>query len=60
MTIRKTSAWIILILLIVIPFIDWRLGAVIWLCAWIIYILQMLFSKFQGQPPDDSDGDGEG
>ncbi len=51
MTIRKISAWSILIALIVVPFINWRIGAVMWLCAWIIYLLQMTFNKIQGPPP---------
>jgi len=55
MIIRKIAAWLILIILIVTPFFNWRLGAVIWMCAWIIYILQMVFGKLQGrrQPPPD-------
>ncbi len=43
--IRKAGAWIILILLIVVPFFDWRLGAVLWMCAWLTYICQGLFNK---------------
>ncbi len=54
MTIRKISAWIILIILIVTPFVNWRLGAVIWLCAWIIYVLQMFISKTR-RPPSDQE-----
>jgi len=55
MTIRKLITWIILICLLVMPFINWRLGAVIWLCAWIIYILQLFFGRIQKQPPDAGD-----
>ena len=44
---RKFFAVILLILLIVVPFIDWRLGAVMWMCAWLVFIFQNLFSKQQ-------------
>ena len=39
---RKIGAWIILILLLVVPFFNWRLGAVLWMCAWLVYIIQGL------------------
>jgi len=55
MIIRKTAAWIILTVLIVTPFINWRLGAVIWMCAWIIYILQLVFAKLHGHRPPPPD-----
>ena len=38
-------AFILLFLLIVVPFIDWRLGAVMWLCAWLVFIFQNIFSR---------------
>ena len=44
---RKFFAVILLILLIVVPFIDWRLGAVMWMCAWLVFIFQNLLSKQQ-------------
>ena len=39
---RKIGAWIILILLLVVPFINWRVGALLWMCAWLVYIIQGL------------------
>ena len=42
---RKFFAVILLFLLIVVPFIDWRLGAVMWMCAWLVFIFQNLFSR---------------
>jgi len=44
-TIRKISAVILLVLLIVVPFINWKVGAVLWMCAWLIFIFQNLFPK---------------
>jgi lysylphosphatidylglycerol synthetase-like protein (DUF2156 family) len=42
---RKIFAGILLALLIVVPFINWRLGAVLWMCAWLVYIFQNIFSR---------------
>jgi len=42
---RKFFTVILLLLLIVVPFIDWRLGAVMWMCAWLVFIFQNLFSR---------------
>jgi hypothetical protein len=42
---RRVFAAIILILLIVVPFLDWRLGAVLWMCAWLVFIFQNLYSR---------------
>ena len=42
---RKFFAVILLILLIIVPFIDWRLGAVMWMCAWLVFIFQNIFSR---------------
>jgi hypothetical protein len=39
--VKKTAVWILLCLLIVVPFLNWRIGALIWLCAWIIYLLRI-------------------
>jgi len=44
-TSRKIFALILLVVLIVVPFIDWKLGAVLWMCAWLIFIFQNLFPK---------------
>jgi hypothetical protein len=42
---RKFFAVILLLLLIGVPFIDWRLGAVMWMCAWLVFIFQNIFSR---------------
>jgi hypothetical protein len=42
---RKLAAAVLLLLLIGVPFLNWRLGAVLWMCAWLIFILQNLFSR---------------
>ncbi len=65
MTMRRLVAGILLVLLLVIPFINWRLGAVMWMSAWLVFILQKLFSrqewrvgdgrKYEVNDQDDSD-----
>ncbi len=47
---RKIGAWIILFLLLVVPFINWRLGAVLWMCAWLVFICQGLFKVHRRCP----------
>lgn len=47
---RKISAATLLILLLVVPFLNWRLGALLWLCSWIIFLSQQLF---KGKPRRD-------
>ena len=42
---KRIFAGIILFMLIVIPFLDWRLGAVMWMSAWLTFIFQKLFNK---------------
>jgi len=42
---RKIAAIILLVLLIGVPFINWRLGAVLWMCAWLVFILQNIFVR---------------
>jgi hypothetical protein len=44
-TTRKIFAVILLVLLIGVPIIDWKLGAVLWMCAWLIFIFQNIFPK---------------
>jgi hypothetical protein len=56
--IRKFFAVILLILLIGVPFINWKLGAVFWMCAWLIFIFQNLFSRHSWKLPQEED-DGE-
>jgi len=57
-TVRKFFAVILLILLIGVPFINWKLGAVFWMCAWLIFIFQNLFSRHSWKlPHEDEEGD---
>jgi hypothetical protein len=59
---RKIFAVITLLLLIGVPFLDWRLGSVMWMSAWLVFIFQKLLGR-QGwklggndePPPDDPD-----
>jgi len=44
-TTRKVLAAIILILLVGLPFIDWKLGALLWICAWLVFIFQNLLGQ---------------
>ena len=53
---RRIVAGILLALLLIIPFIEWRLGAVMWMSAWLVFILQKLFSRQEWRL---GDGDGE-
>ena len=41
---RRILAAILLVILIGVPFLDWKLGAVLWMCAWLVFILQNLYS----------------
>jgi len=54
-SIRRILAAIILVLLIVVPFLDWKLGAVLWMCAWLVFIFQNLYFGRKGMigGPDD-------
>ena len=55
--IRKISALILLFLLLVVPFINWRLGAVLWMCAWVTYICQGVFNKeYPSAPEEEMEG----
>ncbi len=42
---RKIGAVILLTALLVVPFLEWRLGAIMWLSAWMVFILQKLFTR---------------
>ena len=44
-TARKIFAAVILLLLVGVPFIDWKVGAVLWMCAWLVFIFQNLLPK---------------
>ena len=39
--IRRLAAAAILAALLLTPFFNWRLGAVLWLCAWFVYLVQI-------------------
>lgn len=54
-TTRKFFAVILLALLIGLPFIDWKLGALLWMCAWLIFIFQRLFSGHIGKLGDENE-----
>lgn len=54
-TTRKFFAVILLVLLIGLPFIDWKLGAVLWMCAWLIFMFQKLFPKHNWKLEEDDD-----
>ena len=64
---RKIGAVILLISLLVVPFLDWRTGAVMWMSAWMIFILQKLFTRGnwkirnneKGEVGDDNDEDND-
>lgn len=55
---RKAGAATILLLLLVVPFINWRVGALLWMCAWLTFIFQGLSRRrfFRGQQGNDGDG----
>jgi len=42
---RRIFAAILLTILIGVPFWDWKLGAVLWMCAWLVFIFQNLYSS---------------
>ncbi|MBU0728674.1 MAG: hypothetical protein KKE17_10540 [Proteobacteria bacterium] len=58
--VRKFFAATLLVMLVIIPFINWRIGALLWMCAWLVYIFQNLFTKRKwsigkNQESEDSD-----
>ena len=54
-TTRKIFAIILLIVLIGVPFMNWRLGAVLWMCVWLIFIFQNLFPRHNWKLGEDND-----
>ena len=36
--VRPVLGWLMLLF---VPFLNWRLGAVIWMCAFLVYIIQL-------------------
>jgi hypothetical protein len=58
-TTRKIFAVILLVLLVVVPFINWKLGAVFWMSAWIVYIFQNMFSRQNWRVLEEEDEENE-
>jgi hypothetical protein len=58
-TTRKIFAVILLVLLIGVPFIDWKLGAVLWMSAWLVFIFQNLFPRHNWKFGEDDVEDDE-
>jgi len=54
-TTRKLFAVILLVLLLGVPFINWKLGALLWMCAWLTYIFQNMFSRTKWKLPEEDD-----
>lgn len=56
---RKICSLILLVLLIGVPFWDWKLGAVLWMCAWLVFIFQNIFPKHEWKLGDNEEQDEE-
>ena len=56
---RKIFAAILLVLLIGVPFLDWKLGAVLWMCAWLVFIFQNLFPPHNLRPGSENNEEDE-
>ena len=56
---RRIFAAILLVLLIGVPFWDWKLGAVLWMSAWLVFIFQNLYSG-QTRKLDENNETGDG
>ncbi len=52
---KRIMAGTLLVLLIVVPFLDWRIGAVLWMSAWLVFILQKLYSREEWNLGKDRD-----
>ena len=57
---KKVLAIIVLFLLLVVPFLNWRAGAVLWLVAWSVFLLQGLYVKHSGGDERKERGEEEG
>jgi len=59
----RVAAAIALVLLLVVPFISWRLGAILWLWAMLFYVFKGVFAVLGrggiGRGSDGDGGDGE-
>lgn len=56
---RKIGAMVLLVLLIAVPFWDWKLGAVLWMCAWFVFIFQNIFPKHEWKLGDNEEQEEE-
>ena len=58
MSLRRAGAALILVILLVTPFYNWRLGALLWMCAWVVHIVQISLAprpRADNTPPDGED-----
>jgi hypothetical protein len=56
---RRIFAIILLILLIGVPFWNWKIGSVLWMCAWLIFIFQNIFPKHHWKLGENEEQDDE-
>ena len=52
---KRIVAGVLLVLLSVVPFLNWRLGAILWMSAWLVFILQKLYSREDWNFGEDED-----
>jgi len=52
---KRIMAGVLLVVLIVVPFLDWRMGAVLWMSAWLVFIFQKLLSRKDWNIGDDGE-----
>jgi len=52
---KRIFAAILLIVLIGVPLWDWKLGAVLWMCAWLVFIFQNIYSGHNWKFGEDKD-----
>ena len=53
---KKILAIIVLFLLLGVPFFNWRAGAVLWLIAWSVFLLQGLFARKPAEDGEEENG----
>jgi len=51
---RRIFAAILLVILIGVPFWDWKSGAVLWMCAWFVFIFQNIYSGHNRKPGENN------
>ena len=42
---KRILAGVLLALLLLVPFLNWRIGALLWMSAWLVFIFQNIFSR---------------